>query len=225
MSTARRPAVTGHRGQKIPDLAKTKVDRRVARTTQELHTALLELIVEKGYDAVTVRDIVARAKVGRSTFYSHHGSKEALLSSSVQQLRRVLAAQQEMFHQTPGAPWCGFTAFFFAHAREHRPLYRALGRHGGAFVLAKIRHTLRELVAGEIHRALSAQRKTAQRSVTDAAVHFVVDAMVSVLLFWLDDHPSWPAAQAERLFRDLALPGLSRALQCDVTALAAAPRG
>jgi AcrR family transcriptional regulator len=180
--------------------------------------ALLELIIEKGYDAVSVRDIVARAKVGRSTFYSHHGSKEALLSSSVQQLRRVLSAQQHAFTQTPGAPWCGFTTFFFAHAGDHRTLYRALGRHGGAFVMAKIRQTLRDLVRAEIDRVLATRRKTVPLSVITATTRFVVDAMISILLTWLDEHPSWTAAQAERLFRNLTLPGVSKLLAVEIAA-------
>ena len=46
-------------------------DRRVRRTRTLLLTALLDLIVEKGYDEVTVQEIVDRANVGRSTFYTH----------------------------------------------------------------------------------------------------------------------------------------------------------
>ena len=46
-------------------------DRRVQRTRKILHEALVELILEKGFDKVTVQDVIKRANVGRSTFYSH----------------------------------------------------------------------------------------------------------------------------------------------------------
>lgn len=54
-------------------------DRRVERTKRQLKKALGELLSERGYDEVTVQDIVDRADVGRSTFYAHFESKEDLL--------------------------------------------------------------------------------------------------------------------------------------------------
>ena len=58
-----------------------KVDRRVRRTVERLRTALFELIAIKNYDRITVQDILDRADVGRSTFYAHFPSKDALLMS------------------------------------------------------------------------------------------------------------------------------------------------
>jgi len=53
-----------------------KNDRRVERTQQLLRAALLSLIEEKGFEALTVQDIIDRANVGRATFYSHFDNKE-----------------------------------------------------------------------------------------------------------------------------------------------------
>lgn len=44
-------------------------DRRVRKTRRLLHEALVTLILERGWDAVSVRDVCERADVGRSTFY------------------------------------------------------------------------------------------------------------------------------------------------------------
>ncbi len=63
-----------------------KPDRRIQRTRQLLHEALITLILEKGYDAITVQDILERANLGRSTFYAHYQDKEALLLSGFQEL-------------------------------------------------------------------------------------------------------------------------------------------
>lgn len=59
----------------------TKTDRRVQRTRGFLQQALIELISERGYDAVTIQDIVDRANVGRTTFYLHYNSKDELFMS------------------------------------------------------------------------------------------------------------------------------------------------
>ncbi|MCB0110928.1 MAG: TetR family transcriptional regulator, partial [Caldilineaceae bacterium] len=48
-----------------------KTDRRSARSQQLLYQALMDLMLEKRYDKITVQDIIDRANVGRSTFYAH----------------------------------------------------------------------------------------------------------------------------------------------------------
>src|SRR5919108_6663325 len=59
----------------------TKTDRRVERTRELLQKGLIELIIERGYDAITVQDIVDHANVGRTTFYLHYNSKDELFMS------------------------------------------------------------------------------------------------------------------------------------------------
>src|SRR5512141_2904590 len=66
--------------------AQPKIDRRVQRTQQLLREALVALILEKGYDAITVQDILDLANMGRSTFYAHYRDKEDLLLSGFQML-------------------------------------------------------------------------------------------------------------------------------------------
>ncbi len=65
--------------------------RQTRRTQQALLRSFADLILERGYEAVTVRDIIARADVGRSTFYEHFDNKEQLLRLSMMPLLRVLA--------------------------------------------------------------------------------------------------------------------------------------
>ena len=64
-------------------------DRRVRRTRALLRDALVTLILEKGYNAVTVQDIIDRANVGRSTFYAHFENKDKLLLSGFDDVRNV----------------------------------------------------------------------------------------------------------------------------------------
>ena len=58
-----------------------KTDRRTGRTRELLQKALIELISERGYDTVTIQDIVDRANIGRTTFYLHYSSKDELFMS------------------------------------------------------------------------------------------------------------------------------------------------
>jgi AcrR family transcriptional regulator len=65
-----------------------KDDRRVQRSQQLLRAALLSLIEEKGFEVLTVQEIIDRANVGCATFYAHFASKEELLVSGLDGLRK-----------------------------------------------------------------------------------------------------------------------------------------
>ncbi|HZY42942.1 MAG TPA: helix-turn-helix domain-containing protein, partial [Anaerolineae bacterium] len=60
-----------------------KLDPRVIRTRQMLRDALVSLIAEKGFDAITVQDIADRATLNRATFYLHYQDKHELLINSL----------------------------------------------------------------------------------------------------------------------------------------------
>ena len=64
----------------VADLQK-KEDRRVRRTRDKLGDALVELLVQKSFDEITVQDVLDRAGVSRSTFYSHFSDKNDLFFS------------------------------------------------------------------------------------------------------------------------------------------------
>lgn len=56
------------------------MDLRVIRTKESIRDALVELIDEKGFEAITVKDITTRAKINRGTFYAHYQDKFDLMT-------------------------------------------------------------------------------------------------------------------------------------------------
>jgi|SRR5665213_878673 len=69
-----------------------KLDRRTERTLNALMSAFVAEVLARGYDAVSVGDIVGRANVGRSTFYMHYKSKDDLLRESIARPSSLLVA-------------------------------------------------------------------------------------------------------------------------------------
>src|SRR5262245_63624677 len=112
------------------------VDRRVQRTQQLLRSALMGLIQEKGFEALSVQDIIDRANVGRATFYAHFDSKEDLLASGIEELSASLRERQRQALATATRPDDRLFAFsheLFVHANEHRLVFRAMvGKRSGA---------------------------------------------------------------------------------------------
>jgi AcrR family transcriptional regulator len=67
------------------DYESEKLDPRVKRTRQMLDQAFMELLAEKGFDAISVQDVTARAGLNRATFYAHFQDKFALLDYSIRE--------------------------------------------------------------------------------------------------------------------------------------------
>jgi AcrR family transcriptional regulator len=79
--------------------AEKRVDPRIKRTRQWLHQALLALMGEKSFEAITVQDVAERAGVNRATFYAHFPDKYALLEHSA----RLLFQEKLHTRVPPGA--------------------------------------------------------------------------------------------------------------------------
>lgn len=190
-------------------MAKTLIDRRVARSREMLHQALLSLIIEKGYEEITVEDICERANVGRSTFYAHFTSKDDLKRRGLEHLRRELIEQQRNASSSADANVRGvaFTLTMFEHARDHIHLYRALvGSRGGAIALTTIRQTLCEIVRGELAEV---RGKDSHGTHREFAVQYIVGAYMAVLTWWLDGGAKLPPERINAMFRRLATDGIT----------------
>lgn len=61
-------------------------DLRIIRTKESIREALVELIEEKGFEAITVKDITTRAKINRRTFYSHYQDKYDLMTKCEEEI-------------------------------------------------------------------------------------------------------------------------------------------
>ncbi len=178
------------------------IDRRAARTRRALHGALMSLILRKGYEAITVQDIIDEADVGRSTFYSHYTSKEDLLRSGFQTLRVELAEAQRAVG-AKSEP-LGFSLAMFEHAGEYKHIYRALvGERGVVVAVNEIRRILSEIVRKELS---GAQEDEAVPH--EVRVQFIVGAFLAVLTWWLERRPKLTPSQVDAMFRRLVLNGI-----------------
>ena len=62
------------------------IDPRILRTRKMMLDSLVSLIIEKGFDAVSVKDIADRAMVNRTTFYNHYEDKSDLLERGMEEV-------------------------------------------------------------------------------------------------------------------------------------------
>lgn len=189
-------------------------DRRVRRTRRALHEALIELVLEKGYERITVREILDRADVVRSTFYAHYRDKDALLFSCFEEM---LGQVRDAVGTLSPADTARPAELLYQHAYRHRRVYRALcGRQGGDLVLRHLHRMVTEVLCEHLAGPLAAAGS--DLPVDLVAEHYTATTLG--LLGWWVSHdfchdPAWLA----RAWQTLALPGLRSALG------AAAPGG
>lgn len=194
-------------------MSTAKTDRRVRRTRELLRSALLSLVQEKGYDRITVQDILDRADVGRSTFYAHYRDKDGLLLSGFEDIRSALAAEREAAEKAAG----GSSEFLqpllaaFRHVEGHRHVWQPLARKGGADVVIRI---LRDNVTDLVREHFRSQFPGLERNQpqVEAATQFVVSACMGLLLWWLDNDVPYSAEELYSIFRRLTTQGVRRFL-------------
>ena len=186
-----------------------KQDRRIQRTQQLLRDALMQLIVEKGYETITVQDITDRANVARTTFYLHYTDKEELLLTSMMGIYDDLVANLENKSLESGLLPDGTPAevVVFRHVLENPDFHRVmLVKPGVSIFINRVRHYL----AGVFERHIDACFP--DNNIPHEAVKIVAQreagALMAMVCWWLENdlHPS-PEEMAH-LFYALAGQGI-----------------
>jgi len=171
-------------------MAKRTEDRRVKRTRQMLHAALLSLIEERGYDSLSIQDITERANIGRATFYVHYQEKEQLLLDSVNAVMEDLTAHYQTFSAHDiFVKQQSFSVILFQHVFEHASLYRALLSERGAALVAT---RLQREMAARVHHLVIKQLITLStvELPVDMLAEYCAAALWSLVGWWLrNDFP------------------------------------
>jgi AcrR family transcriptional regulator len=181
------------------------IDRRSRRTRQALHQALIRLIVERGYDEITVADIAEAADTGRSTFYAHFVDKDDLLRSAGSYLKQIVLREHAAatISGDDHDRLLGFSRFMTPHLFEQREVFHALMRgQGGAIFLDMVRDLLCDILRQELV-------PDADRLEREVTVQFVIGGYLAVLTWWLGSGGSQPPDAIDAAFRRIALEGLT----------------
>ena len=162
-------------------------DRRIRRTRKSLRDALMALILEKEFDAITIQEIADRADVNRATFYLHFKDKQDLLLRSMQEIFDDLAARMqpptgENFRMD--VPPQGAVSMF-EHIAENADFYRAaLGEKGIASFQARVRASLTEVSAKRL--MMLQPDRTQDRIPLEITAAHTAGALMGMTIWWLE---------------------------------------
>jgi len=183
-------------------------DRRVARTQRLMRDALHSLIRERDYDSVAVKEILDRANVGRSAFYTHFRDKDELLASSIYDILGSVPSSHSKAADGERILWFSLPIFEH-HERHRRPGELRLGPRGRAILHRKLQNVLAEMIAEDVGKSFRGRRKTAGRIPQDLLVQYVASTFILVLNWWVESRNPLPAEEVNDLFRALILSTLA----------------
>ena len=167
---------------------------------------MVSLIKEKGFEALTVQDIIDRANVGRSTFYAHFKSKDDLMKGSVEMLRSSLKRLQLQARSGtvhPEGRLFAFSRELFAHADQHRNVFAAMmGKRSGTAFQQYLHRMLVHLVRDDLQTVGSRKKRDAVQ--VEAAVQFVAGGLIGLLVSWVDETRQLSLDEIDALFRRMA---------------------
>lgn len=187
---------------------KTKDDRRSRRTKLSLQHALVQLILEKRYDAITVQDILDRADVGRSTFYAHFTDKEDLLISSYQNVFRWLQKRLEEGDSKRIAP----TLDLFQHIQSHHQLYLALVRSRKVDEFYKIGHKWFCKMIEKRIKSLKIEKEKLAVPIPILANH-LAGSLINLLKWWLENNMNKTAEEMDEIYHKLVMQDVSSEME------------
>lgn len=173
-------------------------DLRVQRTRRRLGRALVELTLERSYDAVTIRDLTDRADIGYATFFRHYTDKEALLRDLLEEVIDGLMARLQPLSADVDAAHTG--ALVFRHAQENAPLYHVLlASQSSVELLARAL----EVGAQEVYRSFAGREGSVVP--LEIAAHHIIRSFVALIEWWLAHDMPYPADRMGRIYRDLIM--------------------
>jgi AcrR family transcriptional regulator len=171
-------------------MAATKPDRRIERTRGALLAAFRELLLTRGYVALSVEDIAARANVGRSTFYTHFKSREDILLKSLERPTAPLAALAAPDGDTSSL------VSWLVHIHDQRRL-------NGVVLESPVREIWIKCLAGMIlaHFERAPRRTRAKPDLPLPMIATVIaQAQLAIITCWLRH---WPNIDPETIARAL----------------------
>ena len=202
------------------DEQENKTDRRVQRTRRHLRDALMELILERGYNAVTIAHLTERAELGRTTFYLHYRDKEDLLVESLEEIAEELKAQVELIadeNVAEGGLPVNPVAVAFHHVQANRDLYRIiLQGEGSNKAASRIRDIIEEAAADFFARRMS-QFVTAPPELPRGLVAgYFAAALMGFVTLWLEKELALNGDEAAGLFTTLFFRGAAQVLNLTI---------
>jgi len=170
-------------------------DLRVRRTRKLLQQAFIECTVEKGFAALTVRDITEHAMVNRSTFYRHYLDKYDLLEQYIDEIYELSEEQEGILDLNPHEAPSGLINLL-KHIQQKASFYRVmLGAQGDPLFVQRFRQQTEKRIFSCFNHIFPAQVFAPNTPPLDLQFNFITYAGFGAIVWWLEQEQPCPPEQ------------------------------
>lgn len=178
------------------------MDRRQRKSREAIFSAFNQLLTQKKYTDITVQEIIDNADVGRSTFYSHFDTKDALLEEMCTELFDHVVSdhdQAEETHDFSGEE--NDTESIITHILYHlkdnqKNIIGILSGESGEMFLRFFKQYLIHVFEDELHEEIK------QSDVPDDYLYHIISCVfVDTLHWWIKNGMKQTPEEVERYFR------------------------
>lgn len=171
-------------------MAEKSTDRRIVRTKRLIRDALTELMEEKGFEGITVRDLTQKADINRGTFYLHYRDKYDLLEQSEAEIINEIKNLTNKINPLDALKFTGqgepfpFIINLFEYLHENSSFMKVvLGPNGDAAFQVK----MKEFIKNTFQQTIASKIKEEDMLVPlDFLISYVSSAHLGVIQHWLE---------------------------------------
>lgn len=186
-----------------------KQDRRSRRTRRLVNAAMMDLLREKRYKAITVQDLLDRADIARSTFYTHYFDKADVLASLIEQIVEALSQQISQEGSEGIIPSLALFRLA-AYCPRHQPFQAIQHGHTGETLWATMQTSLSKIIEQSL-ATTCAEKQSPSISLTVVS-EYLTGAFLTLFRWWLSAEMPYTPEQIDKIFQQLALPGVQAML-------------
>lgn len=164
----------------------SKVDRRIIKSQEAIKKAVIELMNEKGFDAITIKDISDRANVNRATIYLHYQDKFDLLDKLIEE---HINEMREICKWACDMDWKGATLVFFEYFERNYLFFSTMLASKGA---PSFRNRFLEFLIDEFKDEVDPTKEENQGLSDEVMLRFMGTAYVGVVEWWITNGMPYP---------------------------------
>jgi AcrR family transcriptional regulator len=184
-----------------------KLDPRVMRTRSVLREALMVLITEIGYDAITVQHITDRARLNRATFYLHYRDKQDLLTQIIKDVLEELTHTPNYLQSVEPIDTRALFTYYFDHVAKHAAFYRVMLQEASVAPYVQEMQNHLESIARRWMLSGAITPET-MRTPPELFISFIGSAYFNVIKWWVTNDQPYSSAYMAAQFMRLTLGGM-----------------
>ncbi len=182
-----------------------KDDRRIQKTRKQLRDSMLELILDQGYDDISIQDVTDRANLGRATFYLHYREKDELYADVMRHMA------EEYFSSLPKHDPKKVQLFNFQDLKQlfnfvenHYDFYRIIIMGRAAMLTFMLLTDIAKNYILDVSKAQELCIEDATGVPSDFLVNYNAGTLISTIFWWLENNMPYTAEEMARMYEKMS---------------------